>query len=168
MKEVSLETERLLLRWFRESDFPEYAAICADPEVMKFLTGSPMNEMEAWRHMASVMGHWYFRGFGVWAVEEKQSQRLVGRIGFMHPVGWPGFELGWTIARESWGKGYATEGARRALEYAFNEMDRDHVISCIAPDNVRSMRVAEKLGEKVEGQTELMGKEVLIYGIHRP
>jgi len=167
MTEVILETNRLLLRWFRETDFPEYAAICADPEVMRFLTGSAMNEMEAWRHMASVMGHWYFRGFGVWAVEEKQTQRLVGRIGFMHPAGWPGFELGWTLGRESWGKGYAIEGARRALEYAFNEMDRDHVISCIAPDNVRSIRVAEKLGETVEGKTELMGKEVLIYGIHR-
>jgi RimJ/RimL family protein N-acetyltransferase len=167
MKEITLETERLMLRWFREADFPEYAAICADPEVMKYLTGNPMNEMEAWRNMASHMGHWYFRGFGVWAVEEKLSRRMVGRIGFMHPFGWPGFELGWTLGRESWGKGYAIEGARRALEYAFNEMDRDHVISCIAPDNVRSIRVAEKLGEKVEGQTELMGKEVFIYGIHR-
>lgn len=167
MKEVILETNRLLLRWFRETDFPEYAAICADPEVMRFLGGNPMTRMEAWRHMASVMGHWYFRDFGVWAVEEKQSQRLIGRIGFMHPVGWPGFELGWTLGRESWGKGYAIEGARRALEYAFNEMDRDHVISCIAPDNVRSIKVAERLGEKVEGKTELLGKEVLIYGIHR-
>ena len=167
MKEITLETERLLLRWFRESDFPEYAAICADPEVMKFLTGNPITEMEAWRNMASHLGHWYFRGFGVWAVEEKQSRRMVGRIGFMQPFGWPGFELGWTIARESWGKGYAIEGARRALQYAFTEMDRDHVISCIAPDNVRSIRVAEKLGEKVEGKTELLGKEVLIYGISR-
>src|SRR5260370_15233749 len=167
MTEVILETNRLLLRWFRETDFPEYAAICADPEVMKFLTGNLMNEMEAWRHMASVMGHWYFRGFGVWAVEEKPSQRLIGRIGFMHPVAWPGFELGWTLGRPSCGKGYAIEGARRALEYAFNEMDRDHVISCIALDNVRSIRVAEKLGEEVEGKTELLGKEGLSYRIHR-
>src|SRR5438128_8065879 len=167
MKEITLETERLILRFFRESDFPEYAALCADAEVMKFLTGNPMSEMEAWRHMASIMGHWYFRGYGVWAVEEKQSRRCVGRIGFMNPVGWPGFELGWTLGRESWGKGYATEGARRALEYAFTEMNRDHVISCIAPDNVRSIKVAERLGEKVEGKTKLLGNEVLIYGIGR-
>lgn len=141
--------------------------MCADPEVMHFLGGKPMNELEAWRHMASLMGHWYFRGYGVWAVEEKRSQRLVGRIGFMHPAGWPGFELGWTLGRDSWGQGYAIEGARRALEYAFTEMGRDHVISCIAPDNVRSIKVAERLGEKVEGKTELLGKEVLIYGISR-
>src|SRR5262245_30514928 len=134
MKEVRLETDRLILRWFRESDFEEYAQMCADPEVMRFLGGSPWTPMEAWRHMASVMGHWYFRGHGAWVVEEKESGHLVGRIGLIHPVGWPGFELGWTLARQSWGRGYATEGARRALDYAFNEMDRDHVISCIAPD----------------------------------
>ena len=167
MKEITLETERLLLRFFRESDFPQYAKICADPEVMRFLGGSPMTEIEAWRNMAAHMGHWYFRGYGVWAVEEKQTQSLVGRIGFMNPVGWPGFELGWTLDRESWGKGLAIEGARRALAYAFNEMDRDHVISLIAPENVRSMRVAERLGEEVEGQIEFLGKEVFIYGISR-
>jgi RimJ/RimL family protein N-acetyltransferase len=100
-------------------------------------------------------------------VEEKSSGRVVGRIGFMDPVGWPGFELGWTLARDSWGKGYATEGARRALEYAFTEMDRDHVISLIAPDNVASIKVAERLGEKVEGQTNVVNRDVFIYGIDR-
>ena len=167
MNEITLETERLLLRFFRESDFPQYAEICADPEVMRFLGGNPWTGMEAWRHMAFTIGHWYFRGYGPWAVEEKVSGRLVGRLGFTNPAGWPGFELGWMLGRDSWGKGYAIEGARRALEYAFAEMDRDHVISCVAPDNVRSIRVAERLGEKVEGKTELLGKEVLIYGIHR-
>ena len=168
MKEVTLETERLVLRWFRESDFDDFCKISADAEVMRFLgDGKPMDAMYSWRQMATFMGHWYFRGYGVWAVEEKQTQSLVGRIGFMNPAGWPGFELGWTLGRESWGKGFAIEGARRALEYAFKEMDRDHVISLIAPDNVRSMRVAERLGEKVEGKTELLGKEVFIYGISR-
>jgi RimJ/RimL family protein N-acetyltransferase len=113
------------------------------------------------------MGHWYYRGFGIWAVEEKSSGRVVGRIGFMDPFGWPGFELGWTLARDSWGKGYATEGARRALEYAFTEMNRDHVISLIAPENVASIKVAERLGEKVEGQTNVVDRDVFIYGIDR-
>lgn len=168
MNEVTLETERLLLRFFRESDFAQYSQIVADPDVMRFLGGQPMTLMEAWRHMAFTIGHWYFRGYGPWAVEEKASGRLVGRLGFTHPAGWPGFELGWMLGRDSWGKGYAIEGARRALEYAFTEMDRDHVISCIAPDNLRSIKVAERLGERVEGQTELLGKEVLIYGVRRP
>jgi len=168
MNEVTLDTERLRLRWLREDDFEEYAKICFDPEVMRFLgDGRPMTDIEVWRQMASIMGHWYFRGYGIWAVEEKRTGKLVGRIGFMNPVGWPGFELGWTLGRDSWGKGFATEGARRALEYAFTEMNRDHVISLIAPANVASIRVAERLGEKVEGRTEVMGKDVLIYGISR-
>lgn len=168
MKEIVLETERLLLRWFRDGDFEQHAEICSNTEVMRFLgDGKPLTPMEAWRQMATIMGHWYFRGYGVWAVEEKSSGNLIGRIGFMNPAGWPGFELGWTLGRKYWGKGYATEGAGRALEYAFGEMDRDHVISLIAPENVASIRVAERLGEQVEGKTEVMGHQVRIYGIDR-
>lgn len=85
----------------------------------------------------------------------------------MNPAGWPGFELGWTLGRDSWGKGYATEGAARALEYAFTEMNRDHVISLIAPENLGSIKVAERLGEQVEGETEVLGRRVFIYGISR-
>jgi RimJ/RimL family protein N-acetyltransferase len=168
MTEVVLETERLRLRWFRESDFEQFCKMTFDAEVMRFLgDGKPLDALTTWRQMAAIMGHWYFRGYGIWAAEEKSTGNLVGRIGFMNPVGWPGFELGWTLARASWGKGYATEGARRALEYAFTEMDRDHVISLIAPANVASARVAERLGEKVEGETQVMGNDVLIYGISR-
>ncbi len=167
MNEVTLETERLILRWFRASDFDDYQVMSADAEVMKFLGGQAQTEIEAWKSMAAFIGHWHFRGYGVWAVEEKSSGRMVGRLGFMNPAGWPGFELGWTLRRESWGKGYASEGARRALQYAFTELNRDHVISLIAPENVSSIRVAERLGEAVEGETELMGRAVLIYGIDR-
>ena len=166
LNEIKLETERLLLRWFRPDDFAGYVEIATDPEVMKFI-GGQQTEFEAWRAMASHIGHWYFRGYGVFAVEEKSSGKMVGRIGFMNPPGWPGFELGWTLARSSWGKGYATEGARRALAYAFTEMNRDHVLSCIAPDNLSSIKVAERLGETVEGETQLLGKRVYLYGISR-
>lgn len=168
MNEVVLETERLILRWFRESDFEHFCRLSDDAEVMRFLgDGKPMKPMEVWRQMAAFMGHWYFRGYGIWAVEEKSTGNLVGRIGFMYPAGWPDFELGWTLGRESWGKGYATEGARRALEYAFTEMNREHVISLIAPDNVASIKVAERLGETVKGETHIIGRDVFIYGITR-
>jgi RimJ/RimL family protein N-acetyltransferase len=79
MKEVTLETERLLLRWFREEDFEDFCHLCAEPEVMRFLgDGKPMAPMEVWKQMATFMGHWYFRGYGIWAVEEKASGRMVG------------------------------------------------------------------------------------------
>jgi RimJ/RimL family protein N-acetyltransferase len=167
MNEVSLETERLLLRWFREDDFEAYARMGRDPEVMRFLGGQVLSDIEVWRQMASIMGHWYFRGYGIWAMEEKSSGRVIGRTGCLNPIGWPAFEVGWTLARDSWGKGYATEGARRVLAYAFTELKREHVISLIAPANINSARVAERLGEKVEDRTELLGNEVLIYGISR-
>jgi len=115
MNEITLETERLLLRWLREDDFKQYAKMCRDPEVMRFLGGQTLTDIEVWRQMAYFMGHWYFRGYGIWAVEEKSTGNLIGRIGFLNPIGWPAFELGWTLSRESWHKGYATEGARRAL-----------------------------------------------------
>ena len=162
---ITLETERLILRMWREDDFEQYARICADPEVMRYLGGKPYSRLEAWRQMAYLIGHWQLRGYGHWAVEEKASGRLMGRMGFLNPEGWPGFEVGWTLGREHWGRGYASEGARRMLEYAFGEMGRDHVISLIHPENRASIKVAEKMGEKVEGQTEVLGVPVLIYGI---
>ena len=169
MKEVQLETERLLLRmWREETDFEPFAQMCADPEVMRYLGGKTFDRLETWRNMAMHIGHWQMRGYGHWAVEEKATGKFIGRIGFMNPIGWPAFEVGWTLARSSWGKGYATEGGRRALDYAFNELDKEHVISLINPDNKGSIAVAERLGEKLEGETQLFGNTVLIYGIDRP
>jgi RimJ/RimL family protein N-acetyltransferase len=167
MDEVRLETERLILRMFREDDFESYAKFCADPEVMRYIGGQPYTRLEAWRHMAYLVGHWHLRGYGHWAVEEKASGDFIGRIGFLNPQGWPGFEIGWTLGRQYWGKGYAIEGARRALSYAFTELDREHVISLIHPENRASIRVAERLGEKPEGSAEVLGIGVIVYGIDR-
>ena len=168
MNEVTLETDRLILRMWLEADFEAYAELCADPEVMRYLGGKVFDRTEAWRHLASMIGHWYLRGYGIWAVEEKESGSLVGRIGCINPEGWPGFEVGWTLKREFWGKGYATEAARRALEYGFNELDKPHVISLIHPENRASIRVAERLGETLEGTARVFDTDVLVYGIDRP
>ncbi len=168
MGAVQLETDRLIMRMWRNEDFEPYLQLCSDPDVMRYLGGKPLDRLEAWRNMAFIVGHWQLLGYGHWAVEEKATGAFVGRIGFMNPEGWPAFELGWTLARKFWGRGYASEGARRALTYAFDELDRDHVISLIDPLNTNSIKVAERLGEKLEGKTELFGREVLIYGIDRP
>jgi RimJ/RimL family protein N-acetyltransferase len=165
---ISLETERLILRMFREDDLDPYAAMCADPDVMRYLgDGKALTRSEAWRQMALILGHWRLRGFGLWAVEERTTGALLGRIGFFQPEGWPGFELGWMLRRASWGRGYATEGARRALAHAFTVMNRDHLISLIRPANRASVRVAERLGQSLESRTDLYGQEVLVYGIGR-
>jgi RimJ/RimL family protein N-acetyltransferase len=161
---VTLETERLLLRPFRNSDHSAYAAMCADPEVMQYLgTGVTQNPMEAWRAMASMLGHWELLGYGMFAAEVKATGELAGRVGFLDPPGWPGFELGWTLARQHWGKGYAIEGARACLDYAFGPLGRDRVISLIRPANERSIRVAERLGERLAGEVDLLGGKALVY-----
>lgn len=165
-----IETDRLILRKIRESDFPDYERLCADPNVMRFLGGTrkPMDKIEAWRSFAYHVGHWELRGCGYFIAVDKASERFAGRIGFTDFNGWPGFELGWTIAPEFQRRGYATEGARRLLKYAFEEMDKSHVISLIHADNIPSIRVADHLGEKPEGNAVVMGMPCTIYGIDRP
>ena len=169
MTEIVLETERIRLRRYRESDFENHYRLCADPNLMRYLIGGkPMSRLEAWRHMAFLVGHWELRGYGYFAAEEKASGQFIGRLGFTNPEGWPGFEVGWTLLPEFQGKGFATEGGRFLLNYAFTELGKDHVISVIHPDNRPSIRVAERLGEKLEGRTEVLGMPALIYGIDRP
>jgi len=164
-----LDTERLRLRQFREQDLDTYAAMLADPEVMRYIgAGNVMDRGEAWRSIAGMLGHWQLRGYGMWALESRATGELVGRAGFLNPEGWPGFELGWMLGRAHWGRGYALEGARRALRHAFEDLQRDRVISLIRPANARSIRVAESLGERRVGEVTLTGAVALVYEILRP
>jgi RimJ/RimL family protein N-acetyltransferase len=163
-----LTTERLVLRMLRAEDLDAYARIFGDPEVARYLgDGKPLDRAAAWRSLAFHLGHWALRGYGLWAVEERATGRLVGRVGLLNPEGWPGLEIGWALGREAWGNGYATESARRVLAHAFAEMGLDRLISLIYPENGRSIRVAERLGERLEGRIELFGAQVLVYAIDR-
>lgn len=162
-----LTTSRLTLRMLEARDFEEYASIHSDFEVTRFTTRKQMTRADSWNHMATIIGHWHLRGYGMWGVEELASHRLVGRVGFHCPEGWPEFELGWTIGREFWGRGFATEAARAALEHAFTAMNREHIISLIDPLNASSIRVAQRLGERIEGEIEIGGNRLLVYGISR-
>ncbi|HZV96536.1 MAG TPA: GNAT family N-acetyltransferase [Candidatus Nitrosocosmicus sp.] len=165
---VTLETERLVLRMFGAADFEAYSAMCGDPEVMRFIgDGQPLPPPMAWRSLATVIGHWSLRGYGLWAATERATGALVGRVGFWNPHGWPGFELGWLLARAYWGRGYATEAARAAMSWAFTRREDQQVISLIYPDNAASIRVAARLGERLADRIELMGKPVLLYRITR-
>ena len=165
---MEIETERLLLRAWRPDDFEDFARISADPDVMRYIgSGEPVTRAQAWRAMAVFVGHWSLRGYGLWATEERASGRFIGRIGLWNPEGWPGLEVGWLLDRSCWGRGLAREGARAALDYAFTALGADHVISLIHPENTRSIRLAESIGERFERGYDLGGIPALIYGISR-
>lgn len=154
----TLRTPRLLLRAFHERDLDAYAAMCADEEVMRHIgPGGPVDRAGAWRQLALFLGHWTLRGTGFWALERREDRRLVGRVGFLEPEGWPGFELGWLLARDAWGHGFAFEAAAAALAFSHDEWGRPDVISLIRPGNERSARLARKLGATLDGQVDLMG-----------
>ena len=162
-------TRRLLLRMFCEADFESYFRLWDDPDVMQYLgDGKVMSRQESWRNMAMHVGHWALRGHGMFAVDERASGQLIGRVGFYSPEGWHGVELGWAVGKQFMGRGYATEAARRCIDYAFTELSLDRLVSSIQADNVRSIRVAERLGmHRLEYTVELSGKEHLVYGIDR-
>jgi RimJ/RimL family protein N-acetyltransferase len=142
--------------------------MCADPEVMRYLGDrGTLSREDAWRQMAMLAGHWELRGFGMWAVEERASGDFVGRVGLHFPEGWPDREVGWALARPFWGKGLAVEAARAALTHAFTELGWDAAISLIAPDKARSIRLAERLGERFDRMVPLRGHEVCLYRIER-
>lgn len=142
-----LETERLILRGWKAEDFEDHARQMGDSEVTRYLTGEPMARNDAWRYMASLVGHWELRGYGHWAIERKSDRRFLGRTGLWNPEGWIGIEIGWTLGREHWGKGYASEAARAAMAYAFLTQDLETLISVIHVDNMASQAVATRLGE---------------------
>jgi RimJ/RimL family protein N-acetyltransferase len=159
----TIETERLILRPWRSSDVAPNTAMLSDPETARFITPDrkPVtNETNGWRNAAVIMGHWALHGFGMFAVEEKSSGRYAGRVGPWCPPGWPGLEVGWGIAREFRGRGYAVEAARAAIDWTFATFALDRIVHCIVPANVASQAVARRLGAEIEGQSELNGETV--------
>ena len=160
----SLTTPRLRLRPFREADLDAYAAMCADEEVMRHIgAGGPVGADVAWRQMALFLGAWALRGHGMWALEELASKRLIGRVGYLDPPGWPGCELGWLLARDAWGHGYAFEAARAARNYGRDALGLTELISLIRPDNMRSIALAQRLGAILGEKIEFMEQACLVY-----
>jgi RimJ/RimL family protein N-acetyltransferase len=160
----TLGTPRLRLRAFTLADLDTYAEICADAEVMRYIgTGGAVGRDVAWRHLAMFLGEWALAGSGMWALERRSDGTLIGRVGYLNPVGWPARELGWTLARHAWGQGYAFEAARAALAWGRDELGFTGLISLIREGNVRSIALAERLAAKNEGPIPFLGGEALVF-----
>jgi RimJ/RimL family protein N-acetyltransferase len=147
-----VQTERLLLRRWRATDAAPLAAINADPEVMRFIgRGTVLGRGLSDDLLMRFECEWRERGFGLWAVEERTAPgQLLGFCGLTVPMFLPevlpAVEVGWRLARTAWGRGVATEAARAALAFGFEEHGMREIVAIVNPDNVRSLRVAEKLG----------------------
>ncbi|MGY3584746.1 RimJ/RimL family protein N-acetyltransferase [Bradyrhizobium sp. USDA 4341] len=165
-----IETSRLILRPWRASDIADNTKMLSDPETARLITldHQPVtSELKGWRNAAVISGHWALHGFGMFAVEEKSSSRYIGRVGPYYPPEWPGFEVGWGIAKEYRGKGYAVEAARAAIDFVFANFTVDRIIHCIDPANVASQAVARRLGAVNEGPGKLEGDVVDIWVTQR-
>jgi ribosomal-protein-alanine N-acetyltransferase len=149
MTQRMIETPRLRLRAWIEEDLPAFAAMNADPRVMEFLP-KILSRTESDAFAARIGTHFDRHGFGLWPVEVLGVPGFIGFVGLSVP-GYqthftPCVEIGWRLAYEQWGKGYATEAAKAALEYGFNELRLDEIVSFTVPENHRSVRVMQRLG----------------------
>src|SRR6516162_3980807 len=161
-----IETERLILRPWRATDIAPNTAMLSDPGTARFITADhkPVTEeLNGWRNAAIMAGHWALHGFGMFVVEDRASYRYVGRVGPWCPPTWPGFEVGWGIAKEFRGKGYAVEAACASIDWVFEHLAVDRIIHTIRPDNTASRSLAQRLGATVEGQAEVFGNTVDVW-----
>jgi RimJ/RimL family protein N-acetyltransferase len=149
-----LETQRLILRAPEGLDFDAWAAFASDEETMRHIGGVQARSV-AWRGICSVTGAWSIRGFSMFSVIEKSTGRWIGRLGPWQPEGWPGTEVGWGLARDTWGKGYATEGASACMDYAVDVLGWTEIIHTIEPENHASQGVARKLGSTILRQATM-------------
>lgn len=164
-----VETARLRLRGHRIGDFNDCAAMWADPVVTCHIGGRPLSEEEAWARVLRYVGHWSWLGFGHWAVEEKASGNFIGDLGFadfkrdIRPSiqGIP--ELGWVLASRTHGKGYATEAVRAAIAWGTAHFGSGQTVCLIHPENLASLRVAEKCGFQESLRTTYKGQPAILF-----
>ena len=140
-----IETNRLVLRQWHEGDWVGLRRTYGDPEVMGWIGASPADLAGTAAAIGRMSMHWRLLGYGMFAVEERSSREIVGRVGLMLHPDWPldgpKVEVGWTLQRSVWGRGYATEGARVSLEFGFQRLGLPQIFSMTRPDNVRSRAV---------------------------
>ena len=164
-----LETERLVLRSFTHVDLDSHAATLGDPEVARFIGGTPFNREDSWRRMLAGIGCWQALGFGPWAVELKSDGRMVGHCGFfdferdMQPsiAGEP--EMGWIFDRSVHGQGIAHEACAATIGWADENLAANHVSAIIEPDNEPSKRLALRLGFERQADAIYKGAAIWLF-----
>lgn len=163
-----LETERLILRPFRTDDLDAQARAMSDPDVVRYLGGTPHSREDTWRRMLAAPGLWNMLGYGYWAIERKADGAYLGQLGFadfkrdMQPSieGLP--EMGWILVPEAHGQGYAAEGIGAALAWADDMIRPRQIVAIIDHGNAPSIRVAERTGFQVREEAVYREAPILL------
>ena len=170
MSTPAISTSRLLLRRWLAKDVEPFAAICGDPEVMRYIgSGVTRSAEQARASIGAFEREWDENGHGLFAVERLDNGRMIGFTGLSQPAFlpeiMPAVELGWRLARDSWGSGYATEAARAALDFALTELRLPGIVSIYQKENGASARIVEKLGMRFDRETRdpTCGRLVEVY-----
>ena len=162
-----LETPRLTLRPFTTDDIPAYARIRSDPDVVRYLPGGAAAAADADAIAAAripdFIQHWREHGFGLWAVIERDSNRLVGHCGLLRLADFDAVEVLYMLDRPAWGRGIATEAARASMEYGFRTVGLDRIVALVLPENRASARVIQKLGMVQTGNRRFKNLDVAVY-----
>lgn len=164
-----IETERLRLRAHRADDYATCMAIWSDPEVVRYIGGRVFTAEEVWKRLLQYVGLWSLLGYGYWAVEEKHSGRYIGDIGFadfrrdMQPSLQGMLEFGWVLAPQAHGKGYASEAVAAITAWSQAHCPDLRVVCIISPENLPSIRVAEKAGFRLWQQTIYHDSPTLVF-----
>ena len=166
MRVPAVITARLVLRGFTDADFDAFAAMRADPEVMRYIgtAGAQTREQsEAW--LEKNRRRWADEGFGMWAVTDKSDGRLLGWCGLSRLENTREVEVGYGLARDTWGRGLTTEAARASLRYGFEEKRVGRIVAVAMPRNAASRRVMEKAGMRFVREAFFYGTDVVYYAV---
>ncbi|MEM6823480.1 MAG: GNAT family N-acetyltransferase [Pseudomonadota bacterium] len=139
-----IETERLRLRLPRASDLPDHIAFRGSERAKG--VGGPYDAASSVHHLEGIIGQWQLRGYGRWMVADKETDAPLGLVGIYHPEDWPEPEIGWSLYAAAEGKGIALEAATATRHYAYGTLKWTRIVSLIMPDNIRSIRLAERMG----------------------
>jgi RimJ/RimL family protein N-acetyltransferase len=153
----SAETERLRLEpWDHAAHGSRLARMNADPEVVRYVGGTPLTPAQSDEMSRRLQAHWDTHGYGLWAAVVKASGAVVGFVGLAHPLWWPEMiervEVGWRLSRDAWGFGYASEGARTAVRTGCEVLGLEELVSFVHPENTRSLAVTARLGMTEEAE----------------
>jgi RimJ/RimL family protein N-acetyltransferase len=165
----SLTTERLTLTPPTMADFEDSAALWADPDVVRYISGTPSTRSEAWARFQRMVGGWTLLGYGAWVVRATASGRFVGEVGFgdfkreITPSFEGAPEAGWVLAPWSHGQGFATEAVAAAHVWGDARFEGPRTVCIIDPDNTASLRVAAKAGYRIYGRSTYRDSEVLLH-----